>query len=62
MEDLISLARTAYDAYGKLRNWQDSDGSDIAMWDQLPEHIQIAWIAAVVAVKNKLKPENPDRG
>lgn len=60
--DVIELAKTAYNAYGNNRQWLTFDGREMPKWENIGEAIQIAWIAAVLAVKNVLKPDNPDRG
>lgn len=61
MDNLIQLAEAAYNAYGDNRRWKNFEDKPMPRWDELPEYIQIAWIAAVVAVRNILKPENPNR-
>lgn len=56
------LARIAYNAYGENRNWKTFDDRPMPTWEKLTEPIQIAWVAAAIAVRNAVKPDNPYRG
>lgn len=42
----MTIAQTAYDAYGNSVGWNNYQGLPMPSWDALPEKIQSAWIAA----------------
>jgi hypothetical protein len=45
-----TLARVAYEAYGESVGWKDFQGTEMPKFDDLPEKIKQAWIAAADAV------------
>lgn len=45
--DYDSLARSAYQAYGKVTDYKNYQGLDMPTFDALTPTIQQAWIAAV---------------
>ena len=50
-DEQTRLARVAYQAYGQVTDFKNFRGDPMPDWDDLPEHIQQAWIAAADAVK-----------
>ncbi len=52
--DPADLARTAFAAYGDAAGGLTHDGRAIPVWEDLGEHVQQAWIAAVTAVFRKI--------
>lgn len=49
-----SLAKVAYDAYCVSVGGKAFNGDDLPPFENVPERIQRAWIAAVVAVKEAI--------
>jgi hypothetical protein len=50
MSDFTRQARDAYHAYGQSGGWLTHDSRPMPGWNDLGEHIQTAWTAAVRAV------------
>jgi hypothetical protein len=46
----ISFAREAYDAYGATTDHKNYQGLPMPKWDDLPEKIRTAWVAAAERV------------
>ena len=47
----IRLAREAYDAYGATTLYKNFQGNPMPKWDDLPEKIRTAWVAAALRVR-----------
>ncbi len=62
MADLEFLAQAAYRAYGDSTGWKNYQGLDMPRWEDLGEHIQRAWRAAVFDVLERTgaSPEQAD--
>lgn len=50
MKTWTELAEIAYHAYGQSTDFKNFQGNPMPEWSSLPESIQQAWIAAVIAV------------
>ena len=48
--DLDRLARAAYEAYGRNRQWRDYRDEPLPVYDELGEGIRAGWQAAAGAV------------
>ena len=48
------LAQVAYAAYGERTGFKNYQDRPMPSWDQLGETIQEAWIAAALAVQNRV--------
>lgn len=53
--DIEELAKTAYDAYGESTGRKNYLGLPMPTWEDLPEGIRKAWIAASAAIVRKYK-------
>lgn len=60
--NVVELAEIAYNAYGENRNWKTFDGRDMPAWNDISDVIQIAWIAAAIAVRQALLADEPKEG
>ena len=47
----IMLAREAYKAYGAVTDFKNFQGNPMPEWDDLPQKIRDAWVAAAAKVK-----------
>lgn len=60
MQTSEQLAQIAYDAYGATTDHKNYQGLPMPKWEELPEKIRGAWIAAVERVKHAvLHPPAP---
>ena len=50
--DHDQLGKRGYEAYAVSTGGKTYDGRDMPTWDQLPERIRQAWIAAAADVKD----------
>jgi hypothetical protein len=48
--DKYFYAKVAYRAYGATTNFKNFQGNDMPLFDDLPEQIKEAWVAAATAV------------
>ena len=48
----LNLAKFMYTAYGETTDFKNYHGSLMPMWEELPENIQKAWIAAAKKARN----------
>lgn len=55
----IELAKTAYEEYAGYTNWKNYQGLQMPEWNDLPDNIQKAWIAASAGVVDVVL-KNPD--
>ncbi|MEH1790003.1 MAG: hypothetical protein V7L23_31665 [Nostoc sp.] len=46
----LELAKIGYQSYGQSTDFKNYQGLPMPAWDDLPEHIQVAWMAAVTAI------------
>jgi len=46
----LELAKIGYQAYGQLTDFKNYQGLPMPTWDDLPERIQNAWMAAATAI------------
>jgi hypothetical protein len=53
----LKIARIAYQAYGKATDFKNYQGLPMPEFENLPEQIQQAWIAATQAVVNHITDE-----
>lgn len=44
------VARAGYEGYASWTGWKTFDGRDMPRWDDLPEHTQLAWVAAAGSI------------
>lgn len=51
-----SSAQIAYEGYASSTGGKTFDGRDMPAWSDLPERIQCAWAAAVLAVDESRSP------
>lgn len=49
------LAQIGYEGYGDNRAWKTYDDRPMPQWEELPESIQDAWVAAFRAVSESFK-------
>jgi hypothetical protein len=49
-DDQIVMAKIAYAAYGQTTGFKNFQGNPMPNWDDLPDTIQGAWVAASNAV------------
>lgn len=49
------LAQIGYEGYGNNRDWKTYDDRPMPKWEELPESIQDAWVAAFRAVSEHFK-------
>lgn len=55
------VARAGYEGYGRWTNWRTHDGQPMLPWDELPQPVQHAWVAAAGAiVRVVLRPVSPE--
>jgi hypothetical protein len=52
--DGSALAEAAYTAYGDSTGWKTFTGTAMSPWEDLPEHIRAAWIAAAGMVRDRV--------
>ncbi|HEY6117204.1 MAG TPA: hypothetical protein VI172_14730 [Candidatus Dormibacteraeota bacterium] len=57
--DGLTLARIAYKAYGETTNFKNFRGDPMPAFDDLPDTIQDAWVAASLAVANAAESGQP---
>jgi len=50
----LDVARAGYDGYADHTGGKTFDGRDMPQWDDLPDRTQVAWVAAVVAIRRKI--------
>lgn len=48
-------AKSAYRAYGSVTNWKNYQGLPMPEWENLPDGIRAAWVAAVQQVWTDLR-------
>ncbi|MBN3875200.1 hypothetical protein [Nostoc sp. JL23] len=53
----LELAKIGYRAYGETTDFKNYQGLPMPKWEDLPEKIQIAWMAAAVAIAKKTVKE-----
>ncbi|MEH1808433.1 hypothetical protein [Nostoc sp.] len=53
----LELAKIGYRAYGETTDFKNYQGLPMPNWEDLPEKIQIAWMAAAVAIAKKTVKE-----
>lgn len=41
----MTLAQRAYETYAESVSWQAHDGSPLPRWDEVAEHMRLAWAA-----------------
>lgn len=46
MTDMTQVAKEAYTSYGEVTGFLNYQGLSMPRWDELPEKIQEAWVAA----------------
>jgi hypothetical protein len=51
-DEIETLARGAYDAYGAVTDHKNYQGLPMPTWDALPDKIRQAWLAAAQHVRN----------
>jgi len=42
---MMTLAQRAYETYAEAVSWQAHDGSPLPRWDEVAEHMRLAWAA-----------------
>jgi len=47
----LLLAMAMYNAYGETTNFKNFQGNPMPAWEELPESIQKAWIAAAIKAR-----------
>lgn len=52
--DKYRLARIAYDAYCKARDWKSVRGEPLPHFDQQSEELKVAWAVAAKAVSDDI--------
>jgi hypothetical protein len=45
--EFVEIARQAYNAYGRTTSFKNFQGGTMPAWENLPESIRVAWVAAV---------------
>lgn len=50
--EIETLARGAYDAYGGVTDHKNYQGLPMPTWEDLPAKIREAWLAAALHVRN----------
>ncbi|MEH2033377.1 MAG: hypothetical protein V7K67_27780 [Nostoc sp.] len=53
MPNSLELAKIAYHAYGQTTDFKNYQGLPMSEWENLPEKIQQAWIAASQAISSE---------
>lgn len=53
-ENVLKLAKIAFDAYGEKAEWKTWDKRDMPQWNEVGEAIQERWVAAIRAVLESL--------
>lgn len=48
----VALGRVAFNAYGDAVHWKTYNGQDMRQWDQVPQPLRDAWIAAATAARD----------
>jgi hypothetical protein len=56
------VARAGYEAYGQWTGWKTHDGHDMLPWIELPEHVQLAWVAAAGGIVRVMFRPTPQDG
>ncbi len=51
---MVELAKAAYIAYGDAVAWKNHRGDPMPAWDDLPEAIRAAWVAAANAIVGEI--------
>jgi hypothetical protein len=58
--DWKKYAESAYNAYGRFTDFKNFQGNPMPKWEDLPERIQGAWVAAVQQVFKDLNVRPAD--
>lgn len=51
---LNEIALKAYQAYGKVTDFKNFRGEPMPLFEELPEKIQLAWVAAAKSVLSEI--------
>jgi hypothetical protein len=55
----LEYAKIAYAAYGAETDYKNYQGLPMPTWDELPDKIKLAWIAAATAVYQAYEQDRP---